>query len=115
VANKTILIAAAVVVAIGVVAYVGFSGSSAVNDGAGTIVEAKRAMSDGASGPPTTADDRSADNGAANQGDPNGARDNGARDNGARDNGARDNGARDNGARDNGARDNGARDNASSN
>ena len=50
-ANKTIWIAAAVVVAIGVVAYVGFSGSSAVSDGAGTIVEAKRAYSDGASGP----------------------------------------------------------------
>jgi hypothetical protein len=60
-ASKTVWIASGIVVAIGVVAYVGFNGGSpAVNDGAGTIVQAKRAQTDGTNSfnPSSTTDER---------------------------------------------------------
>ena len=46
-ASKNLWIVGGIVIAIGAVAYIGFTGSPAVNDGAGTIVQAKRAQTDG--------------------------------------------------------------------
>jgi len=46
-ASKNLWIVGGIVIAIAAVAYIGFTGSPAVNDGAGTIVQAKRAQTDG--------------------------------------------------------------------
>ena len=70
-AGKTVWIVGGLVVALGVVAYLSYHTAPAGKDAAGTIVEAKRAISDGASGPATSSGasgDRSADSDAS-QGD----------------------------------------------
>ena len=68
--SKTLWIAGGIAVAIGVVAYVGYNAMPAGNDGAGTIVEAKRAQTNGtnAMNPNATlatADERAKDSGAS--------------------------------------------------
>jgi hypothetical protein len=110
--NRTVWIVGGVIVALSAVAYVMYSGSPAGQDAAGTIMEAKRVISDGASTPPTLPgpQDGSTDT-PTNQGD-NASRDNASRDNASRDNASRDNASRDNASRDNASRDNAARDNA---
>ncbi|MGA7824147.1 MAG: hypothetical protein WCA14_08135, partial [Steroidobacteraceae bacterium] len=68
--SKTLWIAGGIAVAIGVVAYVGYNAMPAGNDGAGTIVEAKRAQTNGTNAmnptsTPATADDRAKDSGVS--------------------------------------------------
>ena len=78
-ASKNLWIVGGIVIAIAAVAYIGFTGSPAVNDGAGTIVQAKRAQTDGTnsfnpSSSASTTDERAhADAGSgdtADRGDP---------------------------------------------
>jgi hypothetical protein len=69
-ASKTVWIVGGVVVAIGAIAYLSYNKAPAGKDAAGTIVEAKRALSDGASGPATSSGpsgDRSTDSDAKSQ------------------------------------------------
>src|SRR5579862_4353085 len=110
--NKTLWIVGGVVVAVGAVAYVMYSGSPAGKDAAGTIVEAKRVISDGASAPATPGpDDRSSDT-PVNQGNDNAHRDNAHQDNAHQDNAHQDNAHQDNAHQDNAHQDNAHQDNA---
>jgi hypothetical protein len=66
-ANRTVWIVGGLVVAIGAVVYVTYKEGPANTSATGTVVEAKRALSDGAtSSAPATPGDRSADRSADN-------------------------------------------------
>ena len=71
--SKTVWIAGGIAVAIGVVAYVGYNGMPAGLSGAGTIVEVKRAQTDGTNAfnpnaPTATPDQQAKDSGTSGNG-----------------------------------------------
>src|SRR5262252_9620037 len=65
--SKTVWVVGGLVLAIGAVAYLSYHETPAGKDAAGTIVEAKRAISESSSGGPPTSTNGSTDNGSTDR------------------------------------------------